>query len=464
MFALEIVFSDQNIPSETLLIRRPSALIGGQEYAHVAIDDLANISYQLRIVRQIGRSFDILPVGQGAEFADLGGRFDRVAKLDFGTVSLIVTSLDIDFCLNDSEPPDKAGVRILREAINQPFNQFPAVITSGPNSIVLSFSEQATLIIGRSRECQLRIDSPDISSQHAKIGFNNNKFWVEDLGSTNGTFIDNEQVYGRQIIESGKKIKLGGNFTLAPVLSHIELEDFKLSENSHGEASEELEKFTYPVVISTSEVVRPPRFSLKAGQKIVLGRDPNSDIWLAAPHISRQHCSITFSYMDPETGEVYETLSDSNRSRLVSSVKVMDQSTNGIGLNSNQLTRGQKFKVVETPSVIDFGGGVTLAICFDDYQEKIFTEANGSVLAFIGNEMPEIVGMQTTATNLATEKSKQIGRNREATKDYIGVENTSENTYKRRKISKPVLITVLMMLVVIAFVVINVVAGIIKAT
>ena len=453
MFALEIVFADVSIPSETILIRRPSALIGGQEYAHVAIDDLADLPFQLRIVRQLGRDFEVIPVGSGADQAQIGGRFSGDANIDLGPVTLIITSLDLDCCLFENEAPDRAGVRILRESFSSRPPVFPALVTKGPHPIVLSFTKRMAVSMGRSRECQLRVDSPDVSSQHARIGVLEENFWIEDLGSTNGTFIGEQQIYGRQKLRPGQSVTLGGDFTLVAVQSQEQLDEFWSSEES---VTPEPDDNTYPILVSASEVVRPSRSVLKPGEVINLGRDPSSDVWLAAPHISRRHCSISVSTQRDEVAA-------SEGSEVSFLISVRDFSTNGISFDGGEVLKGETVKFEGTsPAVIDFGGGITLGVCFDKMQEQLFLEARGSAFAFAGADSPQRIGARTE-TDLTRGRDgdlQQEGKERLSTKRKATVQRAAQRNSKGMRVSRPLVMSVLLMLLVIAAVVFNLVSGI----
>jgi len=48
--------------------------------------------------------------------------------------------------------------------------------------------------IGRSRKCNIHINDPYLSKEHARIFVENDKFYIEDLNSTNGTFVNKTQV------------------------------------------------------------------------------------------------------------------------------------------------------------------------------------------------------------------------------------------------------------------------------
>ena len=50
------------------------------------------------------------------------------------------------------------------------------------------------VIIGRSGGCHLTLPTAGISRQHARIRFFNEEYYVEDLNSTNGTFVNNIKI------------------------------------------------------------------------------------------------------------------------------------------------------------------------------------------------------------------------------------------------------------------------------
>jgi pSer/pThr/pTyr-binding forkhead associated (FHA) protein len=66
-----------------------------------------------------------------------------------------------------------------------------------------------TLQIGRATSCQIRPDDTYISQLHAKV-FNRNGSWVvEDLGSTNGTYLNQRKVTVPAEIAPGDRIRVG---------------------------------------------------------------------------------------------------------------------------------------------------------------------------------------------------------------------------------------------------------------
>ena len=58
---------------------------------------------------------------------------------------------------------------------------------------VFSF-QQKIINIGRDPSCELLINDDTISAYHARISFHHNQWWLEDLNSTNGTYLNMEMV------------------------------------------------------------------------------------------------------------------------------------------------------------------------------------------------------------------------------------------------------------------------------
>ncbi|HLF57019.1 MAG TPA: FHA domain-containing protein, partial [Thermoanaerobaculia bacterium] len=65
-------------------------------------------------------------------------------------------------------------------------------------------------IIGRSRTSQVHIPESTVSRQHARLVVGGlGEVGVEDLGSSNGTFVNGEKVEGRRKLQDGDRILIG---------------------------------------------------------------------------------------------------------------------------------------------------------------------------------------------------------------------------------------------------------------
>ncbi len=69
---------------------------------------------------------------------------------------------------------------------------------------------ETAIVIGRSPECDLRLDDNFLSSRHARVANDGGDLSIEDLGSTNGTYVNQELVKGRVHLERGDIVQVGG--------------------------------------------------------------------------------------------------------------------------------------------------------------------------------------------------------------------------------------------------------------
>jgi pSer/pThr/pTyr-binding forkhead associated (FHA) protein len=365
MFALEITFADQPDDIETILVRRHKALIGASELAHIEIQDMQTLNYDLRLIRDISAKFRVAPISKTSNAAlsnILEGVYERTGVFDMGKVKLNITALDSDLMLKDSEPTDRAGVRVMRMANSSPSPVYPALVILGNDPFVMSFTPDSPVYVGSAKGCSLRLDAKDVSPRHARIGYESGEFWVEDLGSSQGTYINSNQISGRISLKSGSSISIGKSITIIGISTAEQLQQALNLEPGESK-SPSIEERKYPVLISMSEVVRPARMIMPLDSVITIGRDPQCDMWFGAPHVSRKHCSFTLS----KTGQV----------------SISDFSKNGTLYDEGILKKGDLVRIKDKAHAFDFGGGITLALCFNETQEKQYIEAAGNPEVFV---------------------------------------------------------------------------------
>jgi len=69
--------------------------------------------------------------------------------------------------------------------------------------------KQASIVVGRDDGADVLIDNPSVSRRHAEIRLGDDGWVVEDLGSSNGTFLKGAKIEGPQSIGLGDEIGLG---------------------------------------------------------------------------------------------------------------------------------------------------------------------------------------------------------------------------------------------------------------
>lgn len=66
------------------------------------------------------------------------------------------------------------------------------------------------LTIGRSSDCDVSLDDTYLSSRHARFSNDEGDLSVEDLGSTNGTYVNEQLIKGRVHLSRGDIVQAGG--------------------------------------------------------------------------------------------------------------------------------------------------------------------------------------------------------------------------------------------------------------
>ncbi|MQA35454.1 FHA domain-containing protein FhaB/FipA [Modestobacter roseus] len=83
------------------------------------------------------------------------------------------------------------------------------VVTAGPLSGTrITLGDQA-ILIGRADDSTLVLTDDFASSRHARLTNRGGQWYVEDLGSTNGTYLDQQRVQGPLLVSPGQPIRIG---------------------------------------------------------------------------------------------------------------------------------------------------------------------------------------------------------------------------------------------------------------
>lgn len=85
-----------------------------------------------------------------------------------------------------------------------------AVVVEGTSLQGKSFALSGELTIGRSEQCQVHVeDDTYVSTMHARIFERDGSYMVEDLGSTNGTYLNRRRITAPAELQRGDRVKVG---------------------------------------------------------------------------------------------------------------------------------------------------------------------------------------------------------------------------------------------------------------
>ena len=83
------------------------------------------------------------------------------------------------------------------------------VVTQGGNTGATASLAEAPILIGRGNDAAIKLDDDYVSTRHARIAASGDQWFVEDLGSTNGTYIGTVRITQPTTITLGTQIRIG---------------------------------------------------------------------------------------------------------------------------------------------------------------------------------------------------------------------------------------------------------------
>lgn len=91
---------------------------------------------------------------------------------------------------------------------------YQLVMSAGPTPSKAFPLEKNEIFIGRDLTNDIVINDAEISRRHARLVRQDEGYVLEDLGSTNGTFVNGQRLTGPYFLRSGEAITLGEHVTL----------------------------------------------------------------------------------------------------------------------------------------------------------------------------------------------------------------------------------------------------------
>lgn len=162
------------------------------------------------------------------------------------------------------------------------------------------------IVIGRDEGADLTIASPAVSRRHARLVRDGDGYAVEDLGSSNGTFVNDQKLSGRRALTSGDQIRLGRAIILryeAPVVERKALPmetvahpapamPASVMQTTIGEEPLLSRIDAGPPQLIVTIAGENPKTHKLTGQSLMIGRGEENDILIPSPIVSRQHARL----------------------------------------------------------------------------------------------------------------------------------------------------------------------------
>jgi len=93
-------------------------------------------------------------------------------------------------------------------------SQFQLIMRSGPTPGAAFALEGDQMTIGRDSSNEITINDAEVSRRHARLTFQGGKYVLEDLGSTNGTFVNGQRLAGPRVLKAGEVVSFGEQIVL----------------------------------------------------------------------------------------------------------------------------------------------------------------------------------------------------------------------------------------------------------
>ena len=82
-------------------------------------------------------------------------------------------------------------------------------VVDGANAGETASLDDAPLLVGRGADAAIRLDDDYVSTRHARIASNGDQWFVEDLGSTNGTYLGVHRLTQPAALAVGSRFRIG---------------------------------------------------------------------------------------------------------------------------------------------------------------------------------------------------------------------------------------------------------------
>jgi predicted component of type VI protein secretion system len=93
-------------------------------------------------------------------------------------------------------------------------SSFRMIVRTGPNPGTKHDLTKEVTLLGRDVSNEIILGDSEISRQHSRLTRTPGGYVIEDLGSTNGTFVNGERLMAPRVLKPGDLVALGENVTL----------------------------------------------------------------------------------------------------------------------------------------------------------------------------------------------------------------------------------------------------------
>ena len=104
----------------------------------------------------------------------------------------------------------RRGSRAMKRSQRKDPTHWALRVVEPPERKGVKFALGQEITIGRAPGCSVSIEDTFASQLHARVFLRDGVYYVEDLGSTNGTLLNRKPVHGPIVFRKGDRVQVGG--------------------------------------------------------------------------------------------------------------------------------------------------------------------------------------------------------------------------------------------------------------
>lgn len=166
-------------------------------------------------------------------------------------------------------------------------------ITGNVNTIAVPPNRFIT--VGRRNDCDVVLNHAKVSGQHLKLWIDNGAVWVQDLGSTNGTFVNGAAIHSATRLMPNDVLQLTADDSVAS----FRLPTSSSQSNTPAPRTQLHQPNTqlHNPTPRVAAILQPldanlPRVDIPFSGSLNIGRANDNDVVINQPQISGKHCNI----------------------------------------------------------------------------------------------------------------------------------------------------------------------------
>lgn len=132
-------------------------------------------------------------------------------------------------------------------------SNFRLVMRSGPTVGKAYPLDKNEMFLGRDLSNDIVINDPEISRRHSRLFVQGNSYIIEDLGSTNGTFVNGQRLMGPNVLRPGDVITFGERMSLVYESSDYDQDATMVSPSSRP-------NYNNPEPVQVYQAPQPPAY------------------------------------------------------------------------------------------------------------------------------------------------------------------------------------------------------------